>query len=285
MSANTDLTAAEQAETSTVANEVRVGRFDVRERPELVLVPLTFVVVVAAWEIGVKVMDVAEYVLPPPSAIWQSLLRQVQSAQYWNNVWVTSLETLGGFAIGVVTAFVIGIAVAQFRLVEKTVFPYVVAFQTVPKTALAPLFVIWFGFGMSSKVVTAALVAFFPMLINVIEGLRATEQAQIELLRSLGATKSQIFRKVQLPNSMPFVFAGLDIGIVFAIIGAVVGEWVGAREGLGYQLLQYIYNFDIAGLFGVLVTLSVMGYAAHALIRAAQRKFAFWSESERTVAA
>lgn len=259
--------------------------YDVRERPEVVLVPLTFILITGAWELGVALLDVPAFVLPPPSAIFASMVDQVQSAVFWNNVRVTTTETLGGFAIGVVTAFVLGILVSQFRLVEKTVYPYVVAFQTVPKTALAPLFVIWFGFGMTSKIVTAALVSFFPMLINVIEGLRSADTAQIELLRSLGANRRQIFRKVQLPNSMPFVFAGLDIGIVFAIIGAVVGEWVGAREGLGYQLLQYIYNFDIAGLFGVLVTLSLMGYGAHSIIRVAQRKFAFWSEAEHTMAA
>lgn len=267
------------------AEAPRRGRFDLRDRPELVLVPVTFVIIVVVWEVAVNVLDVPDFILPTPSAILASLVLQVQSGRFWNNVWITTQETLGGFALGVLTAAVIGIAVSQVRLVEKTVFPYVVAFQTVPKTALAPLFVIWFGFGMTSKVVTAALVSFFPMLINVIEGLRATDRDQIELMRSIDASRSQIFRLVQLPNALPFIFAGLDIGIVFAIIGAVVGEWVGAQAGLGYQLLQYIYNFDIAGLFGVLVTLSAMGFAAHSVIRLLQRRFAFWSETDRTVGA
>jgi NitT/TauT family transport system permease protein len=119
----------------------------------------------------------------------------------------------------------------------------------------------------------------------VIEGLRSADQDQIELMRSLDASKRQIFFRVQLPNSMPFVFAGLDIGIVFAIIGAVVGEWVGARAGLGYQLLQYIYDFNIAGLFAVLIVLAVMGLVAHSFIRLLQRRFAGWTETERTVGA
>lgn len=261
------------------------GRFDLRDHPEYVLVPLSFVLLIAAWEFGVRIFDVQAFILPPPSDVWESLLRQFQTPRFWNNLWVTTQETLIGFFLGVVTAFLIGIAVVQSRIVEKTVFPYVVAFQTVPKIALAPLFIIWFGFGLTSKILIAALIAFFPMLINVIEGLRSADPDQIELMRSLDASKGQIFFRIQLPNSMPFVFAGLDIGIVFAIIGAVVGEWVGARAGLGYQLLQYIYDFNIAGLFAIMIVLAVMGLVAHSTIRLLQRRFAGWSEAERAVGA
>jgi NitT/TauT family transport system permease protein len=261
------------------------SRFDLRDRPEFVLVPVSFIMIVLAWEYGVRLFDVPSFVLPPPSAIWESLVNQLQTPRFWNNLWVTTQETIAGYLLGVTTAFLLGIAVVQSRMVEKTVFPYVVAFQTVPKIALAPLFIIWFGFGLTSKILIAALVSFFPMLINVIEGLRSADQDQIELMRSLDASKRQIFFRVQLPNSMPFVFAGLDIGIVFAIIGAVVGEWVGARAGLGYQLLQYIYDFNIAGLFAVLIVLAVMGLVAHSFIRLLQRRFAGWTETERTVGA
>jgi NitT/TauT family transport system permease protein len=261
------------------------SRFDLRDRPEFVLVPGSFILIVLAWEYGVRLLDVPSFVLPPPSAIWESLVNQLQTPRFWNNLWVTTQEIIAGYLLGVTTAFLLGIAVVQSRIIEKTVFPYVVAFQTVPKIALAPLFVIWFGFGLTSKVLIAALVSFFPMLINVIEGLRSADQDQIELMRSLDASKRQIFFRVQLPNSMPFVFAGLDIGIVFAIIGAVVAEWVGARAGLGYQLLQYIYDFNIAGLFAVLVVLAVMGLVAHSFIRLLQRRFAGWTETERTVGA
>ncbi len=261
------------------------SRFDLRDRPELALVPVSFILIVLAWEYGVRLLDVPSFVLPPPSAIWESLVNQLQTPRFWNNLWVTTQEIIAGYLLGVTTAFLLGIAVVQSRIVEKTVFPYVVAFQTVPKIALAPLFVIWFGFGLTSKILIAALVSFFPMLINVIEGLRSADQDQIELMRSLDASKRQIFFRVQLPNSMPFVFAGLDIGIVFAIIGAVVAEWVGARAGLGYQLLQYIYDFNIAGLFAVLVVLAVMGLVAHSFIRLLQRRFAGWTETERTVGA
>lgn len=261
------------------------GRFSLRGKPELVLIPLVFVVIVAAWEYGTQLFEVPAYILPPPSDILSSLIQQYQSPRYWTHIRVTGQEVLAGFALGCALAFLIGVAVAQVRLVEKTLYPYVVAFQTVPKIALAPLFVIWFGFGLTSKVVMTALVCFFPMIVNVIEGLRAADQNQVDMLRSLGASRVQIFRKVQAPGALPFVFAGLDIGIVFAVIGAVVGEFVGAQAGLGYLLLQSIYDFDTAGLFGALVTLSLMGLIGHFIVRALQRRFAFWSDTSRLVAA
>ena len=210
---------------------------------------------------------------------------QLESDLFWRHLLVTSQEALLGFAIGVATALILGTAISQVSLVEKTLMPYVVMFQTVPKVALAPLFVVWFGFGLTSKVVMAAVISFFPMLINVIEGLRSAEADRVQMLTVFGASRTQIFRMVRLPSAMPFIFAGLDIGIVFAILGAVVGEFIGAQEGLGYLLLQTNYNFDIAGMFAVLVVLSLMGLIAHTLIRFIQRKVAFWAEESRVIAA
>lgn len=280
----------EPTTTSRDANSASNGsgersRWDLRERQEIVLVPLLFVLIVLVWELGTNLLQIEEYILPPPSAIFGSLVDQLQSSVFWNNFGVTAQETLIGYVLGVGLALMIGIAVAQIRLVEKTIFPYVVAFQTVPKTALAPLFLIWFGFGIWSKIVTAALVAFFPMLVNVIEGLKSADEDKVEMLRSLDASRWQIFRMVQFPNALPFIFAGLDIGIVFALIGAVVGEFVGARAGLGHQLLQFNFAFDIAGMFAILVVLSVMGLVPHYIVRALQRRFAFWSGGGRVMGA
>ncbi|MGD9988912.1 ABC transporter permease [Pseudonocardia sp.] len=260
------------------------GRFDVRERPELLLVPGVFVALMALWEFVIPLF-VDDYVLPVPSRIVEALWMQLTDALFWGHLEVTLRESLLGFLIGVGSAVLLGTAISQVRLVEKTLMPYVVAFQTVPKVALAPLFVVWFGFGLTSKVVMAAVISFFPMLINVIEGLRAADADRIQMLTVFGASKLQIFRMVRLPSAMPFIFAGLDIGIVFAILGAVVGEFIGAKEGLGYLLLQTNYNFDIAGMFAVLVVLSVMGLVAHFLIRFAQRKIAFWAEESRVITA
>lgn len=256
--------------------------WDLRERPELLLVPLVFVVVVVGWEIWVRVFDVDEFVLPPPSQIWDKLLTQFQNDLFWNHLVVTVKESVFGFLIGAVVALVLGTIIAQVRLIEKTFMPYIVAIQTIPKVALAPLFVVWFGFGITSKIVMAAVISFFPMLVNVIEGLRSAETDRIEMLTVFGASKFQVFRKVRLPGAMPFIFAGLDVGIVLAILGAVVGEFIGAQEGLGYLLLQTNYNFDIAAMFAVLVVLSLLGVIAHLIIRLAQRKVAFWAEASRS---
>jgi NitT/TauT family transport system permease protein len=261
------------------------SKWDLRERPELWMVPTVFVIVVLVWEFGVKIFDVDPFVLPPPSDIADSLWNQLQSNLFWGHVWVTTKETLIGYAIGVAVALTLGTMISQVPLLEKTLMPYIVAFQTVPKVALAPLFVVWFGFGLTSKVVMAAVISFFPILINVIEGLRSADSDRIQMLTVFGASRSQIFRMVRLPTALPFIFAGLDIGIVFAILGAVVGEFIGAQEGLGYLLLQTNYNFDIAGMFAVLVVLSVMGMVAHLAIRFTQRKVAFWAEENRVIGA
>ncbi|MCR6030501.1 ABC transporter permease subunit [Nocardioides sp. zg-579] len=268
-----------------VAGAPRSSRFDFRGRPELWLVPLVFVVVVLAWEYGTKILDVKEYVLPPPSTILEALRNQLSSDMFWTHFWVTTQEAMIGFAIGASAAMVLGTAISQISLVEKTLMPYIVAFQTVPKVALAPLFVVWFGFGLTSKIVMAAVISFFPMLINVIEGIRSADADRIQMLKVFGAGRWQIFRKVQMPSAMPFIFAGIDIGIVFAILGAVVGEFIGAQEGLGYLLLQTNYNFDIPGMFAVLVVLSLMGLFAHAVVRIIQRRVTFWAEANRVIGA
>jgi NitT/TauT family transport system permease protein len=259
--------------------------WDPRERPQIVLVPAVFVVVVLFWEYLIGPLGVDEYILPKPSAIVDSLWTQLTDDLFWGHLWVTTKEALLGFAIGVGSALVLGALIAQIKLVESTLMPYIVAFQTVPKVALAPLFVVWFGFGLTSKVVMAAVISFFPMLVNVIEGLRAADSDKIEMLTAFGAGRMQVFRMVRLPSALPFIFAGLDIGIVFAILGAVVGEFIGAKEGLGYLLLQTNYNFDIAGMFAILVVLSVMGLLAHFVIRLVQRRVAFWAEDTKVIGA
>ncbi|MFI0820136.1 ABC transporter permease [Streptomyces sp. NPDC021098] len=258
---------------------------DLRERPELLLVPAVFVVTVLAWEFAVPAAGIDDYVLPRPSQIAEALRTQLADPLFWGHLKVTVLESGYGFLLGAAAALVLGTAISQVRLIERTFMPYVVAFQTVPKVALAPLFVVWFGFGMTSKVVMAAVISFFPVLVNVIEGLRSADADRIQMLTVFGAGRFQVFRMVRLPSALPFIFAGLDIGIVFSILGAVVGEFIGAKEGLGYLLLQTNYTFDIAGTFAVLVVLSVLGLIAHFIIRFAKKRLVFWAEENRVIGA
>lgn len=248
-----------------------------KEHPEYVLVPVLFVVGVSAWEFLTVALKVPAYILPPPSKIVTALVGHVQTNTFWENFGVTLQEIAIGYIIAVVIAFTLGILISQVRIIEKTVLPYVVAFETIPKIALAPLFLIWFGFGLLSKIVMTAFIAFFPILINVIEGLRSVDEEKLEMMRSLGASKYQIFLKLRLPNAAPFIFAGLDLGIIFAVIGAVVGEFVGAKAGLGYQMLQYNYDFNVASMFAMLIVLSLLGIIGHTLIGLLKRKFAFWA--------
>jgi NitT/TauT family transport system permease protein len=202
---------------------------------------------------------------------------------YLEHFWVTLGEALAGFAIAAVAGIAMGAGIAQFRLVERTVYPYLVALQTLPKIAIAPLIIVWAGFGLSSKVIIAALVAFFPVLVNVIVGLKTIDQSKLELMRSLRASRWQTFRLVTFPNALPFVFAGLDIAVVFSVLGAIVGEFVGAQRGLGNLILQFNVTLDIAGVFAVLILLAVLGIALHLAMQAVERRVIFWAQPEEVI--
>jgi NitT/TauT family transport system permease protein len=254
-----------------------------RSRPHVALIPLVFVIAVALWEWVVRAWNVPAFLAPAPSAVVASLAGGIQSRLYVEHFWVTLYEALLGFLIAAGSGILIGAVIAQFRLVERTLYPYLVALQTLPKIAVAPLIIVWFGFGISSKIIIAATVAFFPVLVNVIVGLKTVDQSKLDLMRSLKATRWQTFRLVQFPNALPFVFAGLDIAIVFSVLGAIVGEFVGAQRGLGNLILQFNVSLDIAGVFAVLLLLSVMGVALHLIMQAIQRRVIFWAEPEEIV--
>jgi NitT/TauT family transport system permease protein len=257
----------------------------VRNRPQVLLIPLLFVVFVGSWEWLVRAWTIPEFLVPAPSTVAGALARGVRSGLYVANFWVTLFEALLGFVIAAVAGTVLGAVIAQFRVMEQTFYPYLVALQTLPKIAIAPLIIVWFGFGISSKVIVAATVAFFPVLVNVIVGLKTIDPAKLDLMRSLRASRWQTFRLVTFPNALPFVFAGLDIAIVFSVLGAIVGEFVGAQKGLGNLILQFNVSLDIAGVFAVLILLSVMGVALHLIMQAVQKHVIFWAEPDETISA
>jgi NitT/TauT family transport system permease protein len=254
-----------------------------RNRPELILSPVVFVIFIALWENLINILDVNEIILPTPSRIGDALLAQVQTSIFWSNLWVTSQEALLGFLFATIFAIIAGTFISQIRIVDKTFMPYLVGFQAIPKVALAPIFLIWFGLGQTSKVVLAATIAFFPILINIIEGLKSADNDQIRMLRVFGASRSQIFFKVQVPCALPFFFAGLDVGILLAILGAVVGEFLGSQAGLGNMVLVAQYNFETPSMFAILLVLSAMGIISHIIVKAFQRKFAFWGDSSNFI--
>jgi NitT/TauT family transport system permease protein len=186
---------------------------------------------------------------------------------------------LSGFSIAVVLGLAIGSLIAEFKTIERIVYPLIVALQSLPKIALAPLILIWVGFGLQSKITMAALVAFFPMLVNTVTGLRAYDRDMNELFRSLSASRWQRLWYLRLPAAVPFIVAGLDVSFIFALLGAIVGEFVGASAGLGYAIIQLQYQLDTAGVFAILVLLALIGVAGHTLIGLFGKYAAFWQAS------
>jgi len=248
---------------------------------EWICIPLLFVLVVGSWETIVRLFEIPPYVVPAPSAIWSSLLRGISSGLFISNGLVTLTEALLGFMGAAILAIFLGSIIAQSRFVERVIYPYLIAIQTTPKVAIAPLFIIWFGFGISSKVIMAGIIAFFPILVNVITGLRSTDPQRIELMRSLRASRWQIFRMVMLPSALPVIFAGLQVAVIFSLLGAIVGEFVGSRQGLGNLIMQMNINLDTAGVFAVLVCLSSIGITLHLIMHWIQKKLLFWADQNR----
>ena len=236
---------------------------------------------VLAGELIIRALDAPPYILPAPSKVAMALWRGFASGLYQKHLLHTLLETLLGFLLGSLLGFLVGTAVALNRYVDYFFYPYIVMFQSVPKVALAPLIVVWFGLGLKSQVVNAALVASFPVLVNTIAGLRSADEDRMNLMRSLGASKIQMFWMLRVPNALPFVMAGLDVAMVFALIGAIVAEFVGASAGLGMLIQSMNFNMDVAGQFSVLLILSIMGLLLNRCILLIRRRILFWDPSEK----
>jgi NitT/TauT family transport system permease protein len=274
-------------ELSAGANEkgppVASGRASVRKRAipgsDTLISACAFLVLLVVWEISVRLLHVPDYILPAPTAIAMSLYYGLRSGLFIQNFFVTAFQTLAGFLVAVVFGIGIGALVAQFRIVERTVYPWLVALQTLPKIAIAPLIIIWAGYGIQSKIVIVALVALFPILVNTIVGLKSCDQGKLDLMRSLGATGWETFRLVRLPGALPFIFAGLNVAIVLAILGSIVGEFVGSKAGLGNLILEANFQFNVAQMFAILVILGLFGVALSLVVRLIEERLMFWNSS------
>jgi len=235
----------------------------------------------AVWEAAVRLFEIPMFILPTPSSVFTALYRGIASSLYVDHIWITLSETLLGFVLGTSLAFVFGTVIALSRPVEYFLYPFIVMFQSMPKVALAPLIIVWFGLGLASKVVNAALVAFFPLMVNTIVGLRSAEEDKVNLMKSLAASRTQIFWMLQLPNAMPYIFAGLEIAMIFALIGAIVAEFVGAQAGLGMLIQSMNFTMDVAGQFSVLLLLSLLGLLLNGIVIAVRRRVLFWDASQK----
>lgn len=245
-------------------------------KPELILTPIVVLAGLVFWQFSLRLFGISELVLPLPSDIYLSLVDAVGEPTVWRNVGTTALEAGAGFGIATVVALGLAAIMTVSPRIEALIMPYVISTQTIPTVALAPLLLIWFGFGLESKVALAALTAFFPIAINALNGLKATSEDRRQLLVSFGASRGQLLTLLRLPTALPYVFAGLDIGIIFAILGAVVGEFSGASAGLGYQVLQASFMFDIPGMFAALVLLASLGLIGHGIVVTVRYWVVFW---------
>ncbi|RKP47789.1 ABC transporter permease [Pararobbsia silviterrae] len=247
---------------------------------EALLRPLLILVVLAAWESIVRLCNIPAYILPPPSKVCIALYHGIESTIYVRHLWTTLLETLLGFAVGSVVALVLGTLIALSRRCDYFLYPFILMFQAMPKIALAPLIIVWFGLGVGSKVAQASLTAFFPLMVNTVAGLRAADEDRVSLMRSLDASNMQIFWMLRIPGATPYIFAGLEIAMMLALIGSIVAEFVGAQRGLGVLIMSMTYTMDVAGQFSVLIVLSVLGLLLHTIIVAVRKRLLFWDASQ-----
>ena len=230
------------------------------------------VLLLAAWEAAARRGGVSALVLPPPSAVLHSLWAGLASGYFWPHIVSTALELVAGLVIGCVFGFASGLAMAESPLLGELLKPYVIVSQVVPKLALMPLFIVWFGFGMTSTVVITALICFFPLLENTVTSLQQVEPQRLELFRMLGATRSQTLWRLKLPAGLPGILAGLRVAVVLALVGAVVGEFIGAGKGLGALIIASQGMMDTSLMFAVLVLIAVMGMLLYQLTLAIERR-------------
>jgi NitT/TauT family transport system permease protein len=251
-----------------------------RRATDMLISATSLVVFLVIWEVSIRAGDVSSYIFPAPSKVLVALWRYAQSPDYLYAVAVTLFEVLVGFVGGALLGLGVGVGLALSPLAEKIFYPYVVGFQSIPKVAIAPLMVVWFGFGISSKLLIVAFTAMFPVLVNTIAGMRSIDADRLFLMRGLCASRMQMLRYLLVPNALPYLFAGLNTAIVFSVIGAIVGEFVGARDGLGVAILKANFELDMSGVFASLLVLAAAGVLLNKGVHAIERRACFWSGSK-----
>lgn len=243
----------------------------------LVIPPLiTTLILLGIWQFVSASGMVDEFILPAPTSIADAMGRIIGESFFWNATWVTTQESLIGFGAGVLVAWVLGTLIGLFRGFSLAVYPPVVAFQIMPRVALAPVFLTWFGFGIASKIVMAATICFFPVLVNTILGMQGVSKDARALMRSLGASRWEEYRKLLLPASLPAIFASLKVAIALALIGAIVAEFLGASEGMGVLLREFSFQLRISESFAVLIALSLLGLVLYGLAALLESRLIFW---------
>ncbi|MEO6749443.1 MAG: ABC transporter permease [Casimicrobiaceae bacterium] len=256
--------------------EAEPGRVAGARAALLHLVPAfaLFVVVLAVWEGVARIFRLPEFVLPPPTAILKVLIAHQRDLGF--AAYVTAREVLFGFLLSAVIGAAIALVIARFATFGRALYPLVVLFQTVPKVALAPLFILWFGFDLAPKVMLIVVIAFFPVAINMLVGLQTVDPNLVALMRSVGASRNEILMRIQVPNSLPYLMAGLKVAVTLAVIGAIVGEFAGAQAGLGYMIQFASTQMQTSLVFAALVEVSVLGLLFYYIIEWLEKRYVNW---------
>jgi NitT/TauT family transport system permease protein len=232
---------------------------------------LLLALLLLAWEMGSRLLGVSALVLPPPSVVVRSLWNGFASGYFWPHIRTTGAELVTGLVLGCIVGFGVGVAMSESRSLRGLLMPYVVVSQVVPKLALMPLFIVWFGFGMTSTIVITALICFFPLMENTLTALQQVQPERVELFRMLGATRMQTLWRLKLPSGLPGILAGLRVAVVLALIGAVVGEFIGTNQGLGALIIASQGMMDTPLMFAVLVLIAALGMLVYQAALALER--------------
>ncbi len=244
-----------------------------------------FLALLAAWEAGSRLGLLDELTSPRPSAIVQSIYTVYieQRNIYWH-FFVTLVEAAAGFVIGAAAGIALAILAGLYEPFRRYIQPYILVPQVTPRVALTPILIAWLGFGWSPKIAIAALICFFPPFVNTVTGMLTVDEDAREMFRSMGASKSQIFWKLQLPSAMPIIMAGLKIAMSLALAGAIVGEFLSANQGMAVLIHRYTYSLNMASAFAVLLSLTVLGFALFKLAEFADSRIVFWRDDTRMAA-
>ena len=243
---------------------------------ENILAPLVFtLVLLLLWEIACRVFSLPATVLPTPTAIAKAMV------QYWPAIWENSLQTLMttllGFGLAIVFGLVLGVGIGWSKMIYGALYPVMIAFNAIPKVAVVPILIIWFGIGTIPAILTAFLISFFPIVVNVATGLATTEPELQDVLRALGASKLDVVMKVGIPRSMPYFFGSLKVAITLAFVGSVVSETIGANSGLGQMMLAAQAGFNVELVFAGVMALAILGIALYAITALVERRFTGWA--------
>jgi NitT/TauT family transport system permease protein len=246
----------------------------------LITTPLIIALALLYWDFYVRSTGISRFVLPAPSAIGSAFVQQITDPFIWErHIWTTLYEVLWGLFYAIVFGVSLGFAIGKSQLIDRILRPFIVATQVIPKVALVPLFILWFGFGSTSKIVIAALLAFFPLMINTAFGVRSVPQSMHDLMHTLRANRWQRFWKAELPHTLAYTLAGLELAVVQATIGAIVGQYLGGDRGLGRYAVDLQNALQVDMLFGAIMMMTIFGFVLYTIVMGTRRFVIPWHDS------